>query len=661
MIYVKVTVIPRDEEQENIIRGLNQEKKDKRKNKIRNVVLGTLDPSDPYQGALDQFLSAAAKHDDFGDDTSSGHLKRRTQLFFATLLWLCEHPSLPQEHDTSLLFLNTFRQVKLIFDRYPRPEGNLFVVEKREGNRWFDAYDITFCGKPFIVAFYNAEVGNKVRQSQEIQRCFDGLFWVQKPVVVVTQYLSAGNGVNLQYLPHAGSSERQDFTRIGLLEKPYFYFRKLDEDLSPEEHIAAIKENIWYQAKLFTGKAITEQRFRQVLSSLNEPHDWSSRYQTDPSTAVDALLNNMATFMQALGRVERVWSKMPDQTVLFSGEVYSCFQAFCSPRYDSLREEREPIISDNLQQIFTQVRDDLSQREREAWRKRDATLAAKNQRCQDAVRRLLIRLEGLRQGNGDIEARNLWQQLRQAALKHNFGDALLKKYACVMESPFYAKGVVYITPQREIIPAHLAQPDTTRWTMDDLYRVIEENTVIRDYFLDHGYDLAFDHSTQQFFTPYCYQAILAGAVGEEAITAILRHKHIKLEDVADTLFEVADLKIESVPWYIDCKNYNEFTLERFSVSVDDPAWHPKLNQDHFKESAQTKLKKISQYHGQTGKLIYLNLVSSRDLPFGFYDRHFQPVNQFSDAAIVVIQAAIRRDLPNEYQPAFERFLSEIKR
>ncbi|GCE50474.1 hypothetical protein EI42_05832 [Thermosporothrix hazakensis] len=653
-------LIPINENQKNIIRSLHLEKKRKRNNKIKNVILEGLDLNDPYQHALDQFLSAVAKHDDFGDDTSSGHLKRRTQLFFATLLWLCEYSLPTPEHDTTLLFFNTFRQIKLIFDRYPRPEGNLFLIEKHEGNSCFDTYEIEFKRKSFLVVFYNAEMGNKVRQEQGLQNSFDKLFWQNKPVIVVTQYLSAGNGVNLQYSISEGKTEKQDFTRIGLLEKPYFYFRKLDENMTPEERVAAIKENIWYQAKLFSGKAISEHRFIQVLSSLNEPNDWSNRYQNDPSTADDALINNIATFIQALGRIERVWSKMPDQTVFFSEDVYACFQAFCSERFDDRHNERESMFSDNLQQIFAQVREDLSRRERESWRQRDARLVTANQRCQDAVHRLLARLEGLRRGNCDNEARHLWEQLRQATLKHHFSDTLLKKYFCVMESPFYSKGVLHINPQREIIPARLKQADTTCWNMNDLYRVIKENTVICNYFLSHGYELVFDHSTQHFFTPYCYQAILTGAVGEEAITAILRDKHIQLESVPDALFEIADSKIKGVPWYIDCKNYNEFTLERFSLSENDPAWHPKLNERHFKENALRKLQRISLFHGQAGKIIYLNLISARDLPFGFYDHQFRQVHRFSDAAIVVIQGAIQRNQPNEYQPAFTRFLSEIK-
>ena len=434
---------------------------------------------------------------------------------------------------------------------------------------------------------------------------------------------------------------------------------KPDPELPDDERIAALKENIWYQAKLFAGKLITEQRFRQVLSTLHSSGEWNIRYQLDPSTATDALLNHMATFMQALGRIERIWTRMPDQTVLFNRDVYHHFQAFCSSDYKELRQQRESMISNNLQQVFALVEADLPQREREVRRSKDARLEAKDERNREAIQRLLMRLDGLRSGNGDSNARTQWQLLRQATLKHDFGSELLHEYACVMESPYYANGVLHLTPQLEIVPAHVAQHNTRRWRMDAVYDVIVGNRVIHDYFLDQGYELEFSRTCQQFFTPYCHQAILAGAIGEEALTALLCDEGVHLEEVPDALFEIADLKIADYPWYIDCKNYNEQTLERLPVSVDEPNWHPKLNEEHFKRNAITKVRKISSHHGVPGKLIYLNLISSEDRLRGYYDRDFRQVSTFADAAIVVVQGVLQRHAPNAYQEAFEYFLHDV--
>lgn len=651
----EINIIPVDAVDEQIIHELNEKKAAARSNQVRVVPIGDLDAQDPFQRGLDEFLSGVATDEDFGQDTRSGHLKRRVQQFFTALLWVCEHA---KEGDSLLLFLNTFRQIKLVFDRYPTPDEPWYAITKHTGNRWFDAYTIILLNRSFNVVFYNAQVANTVRPSQEAQDAFDALFWEHQPVVVVTQYRSAGNGVNLQYRP-SRESLPQDFTHLGLLETPYFYFSKPEPDQPWDEKIAMLKENIWYQAKLFTSNIINEARFRQVLNTLHASKEWNQRYQNDPSTAPDALFNHMAAFMQALGRVERVWIKMEDQTILLSRDVYQHFQAFCAPEFSGLRERREPLISNNLRQVFDQVSASLPQIERALRQSKDARLLARNESCREAVHQLLRRLQGLRQGSGDREAREHWQELRRAVLRHDVGHDLLRKYACIAESPHYVNGLLYLTRDNDVIPAHLARLDTYTWRMDALYDVIGDNRVIRDYFLEHSYKLAFSRTSQQFFTPYCYQAVLAGATGEEAITALLQAEGVRLEEIDDALFEVADLKIADQPWYIDCKNYSERTLERFLLPTNDPAWHPKLNEEYFKEHALAKLGQISAYHRAPGKLIYLNLISGHERTLGLYNPDFRQVTSFADASIIVVQGALQRFAPNAYHQAFEYLLADL--
>jgi hypothetical protein len=660
----QVRVLHIDGEDQAIIHNLNQEKASRRDNELRYRELQELDSSDPYQEKLIEFISSVAQHEEFGKD-NGGHRKQRVQLFFATLLWLLQQPStdprIPEfDTRTCLLFLNSFQQIKLIFEHYQQMTEGLFYVKKLTHISDFDAYEITLQQQAVIVAFYNAQAGNRARQNKVGQQ-FNQLFWEKKPVVVVTQYLSAGNGVNLQYLPHPNDQKEYDFTSIGLLEVPYFYFRKRDESMAYDDWIAAKKENVWYQAKLYAGKAISEDTFRARLTTLEAPDDWSSRYQHDPSTGYDALLNNMATFMQALGRIERVWHAMPDQTVLLSKEVHQRFLAFVQEDYDHIREGRDAIISDNLRKLFLQVQQTRLQRRRDARKTRDATFAQKNTRCKLLIEPLLKRLEQLRQGQQDNDIRKIWQQLRQLALQHQFNDLLLRDYGCVAESPYYAQGkLYYTTPQQEIIPASVALPGTRCWEMNALYEVIAENPVIRDYFLLRGYELAFGTTTRQFFLPYFYQAILTGAIGEEAIVALLKKRGIMLDEIPDGLFELADLKIMGRPWYIDCKYYNEDTLESFSVPYGDLAWRPKLNDADFKKRAQEKLAKISDYHGQQGKLIYLNLVSRQDRPCSLYDRNLVPVTHLQQADIIVIQGVLKRAHPDDIHQVFTDVIAFLR-
>jgi len=197
--------------------------------------------------------------------------------------------------------------------------------------------------------------------------------------------------------------------------------------------------------------------------------------------------------------------------------------------------------------------------------------------------------------------------------------------------------------------------------LDAVYTVISENPVIRDHFLEHGYDLQFDHPGFSFFTPYCLQAILAGAIGEEAISALLVKEGIAVEALPNTLFEVADLCITGRPWFVDCKYYNDKTLDRFSLPVGDPLWHPSLNEASFKKHAQAKLERITQYAGPESKLIYINLVSSQVRPLGYYDHAFRPVTDFDAASIIVVQGALDHQTPNCFQTAFTIFLADLKK
>lgn len=362
----------------------------------------------------------------------------------------------------------------------------------------------------------------------------------------------------------------------------------------------------------------------------------------DEDTRTDALLNDMSTFIQALGRVERTWNEMPDQTVLFSPEVDRCFQAFCSPAFDERRVARAPIQSENLRQLFEQVQVRSVHLDRQIRRQKDKRLHPQNALCQQNVGALLQRLVQVRQGNEDHEACRHWEQLRKAVLRHDFKDTLLQRYACVMESPHYQKGKLHLDAHNDIIPADLLRHDGYRWNMNALYERIRLNPVIADYFRGEGYELAFDHINKAFFVPYCFQAILTGAIGEEAIRALLLEEGIMFEPVPERLFEVADLKIAGFPYYIDCKYYSDWTMQHFSIPPEDPAYHGKLNDAHFKVHARKKLDTISTYHGEPGKLLYINLVSHFSRPLDYYTEDFTPVEDFTDASIVVVQGHCRK-------------------
>jgi hypothetical protein len=473
----------------SLLQVLNQKKAQSRNNQISLSVLTPLNAADTNQHAIAQYIRQIAKDEDFGIDPT-GHLKKRVELFFAVLLHLCCSSSSQEQNkqnaetpETTLLFFNTFRQIHLLFERYPQSESGIFAITRHSQHKDLNAFAIEFQGKSFLVAFYNARQGNKMRQRVEIQQQFDALFWEGKPVVVVTQYKSAGIGINLHYFASPESKDRQDFTRIGLLEAPYYYFgNPLDEDLTEAERAACMKENIWYLGKLFSGKLFTGAQFRQMLTTLHDSSHWNSIYHHHVRTRHDAHLNSMSALIQALGRGERSWEQMPDQEVLVSSDVYQDFQRFCSPEFDDLREKRDAFLSGNLRQILQQVSDALPHHQREARQLKDSRLAASNKLCQEALEPLLARLEKIRQGANDPEGRQLWQDIRQAVLKHDYTTPVLKHFACVAESSYYQQGMLLLTSDNEILPPHMLLADTHSWEMNRLYRVIKDHPVIQEYF-----------------------------------------------------------------------------------------------------------------------------------------------------------------------------------
>lgn len=653
-------LLPTTDEDRADIQLMNAQKAKQRGGHQMSVaIVDGLDKVNSFQERLSQFLEAVAHDDEFGKDTAGGHRSQRMHRFFSSLFWLLDQGG---ERPRQLLFLNTFHQVRLLFTTFARhaEEAGIYQVEPLPDTPWFDAFTLTIAQRRTTVVFFNAELATQVRQSKEAEQAFTRLFWTPDPVIVVTQYLSAGNGVNLQYTNEKGGPA-QDFTHIGLLEAPYYFFTNPDPQEQPFEDVfAGRKENVWYQAKLFCAKLISEARFRQVLSTITRPGEWNTRYQQG-TTAEDCLLNQLAIFIQALGRVERTWNETPAQVALFCPEVFRIFQAFMDDKYETIREQHAPFTSANLQAVFNDIARKTTSFEREARRKHDTRLRVINDLCRKAIGDLVIRLETVRSQGKDLAARHEWEALRRAVLRHDFHAEAVNRYHCTASSPYYAHGRLNLTPELDLLPLALTVPDSRIFHLDAAYAIISGNPVIRDHFLDQGYDLQFDHPSTHFFTPYCLQAILAGAIGEEAITALLNKEGITVEPLPDALFEIADLCIATKPWFIDCKNYNDLTLDRFSLPIDDPLWHPSLNEPSFTKHAQAKLDRILHHVGPDGKLIYINLVSGQERPLGYYTREFQKVTDFQEATIIVVQGALDRQHPNSYQSAFTMVLADLKK
>lgn len=659
-----------------IIQAQNREKQLKRNNRINIHQAEDLEDK-----AILEFIEAIARDNEiFGNNNP--YRRARLEHFFATLFWIINNRNAEAlKTDTHLLFFNSYKQIQYIFaEHIGKNEDGLFEIksiatENRRSNSIFQYYEIHIASIDFIIVFYNAAQAKDIENEVEVKEKFHQVFWQEKPVLLITTYASAGNGVNLQYYPdeaskiaddQAGEKIREkDFKNIHLLDSPFFYFGRIEPDNLEKENNAIIKQNIWYMAKLFTAKIISQGKFRSFISNLRDKS--LNNWYLNPlnTTRRDAVLNQLATFIQALGRIERVWSAMDDQTIRLRREVYDVFDTFCTnEQYDDIRERREPIISNNLRQVFAQISEQAIARGKIIEQQKEEHLAEINQQTKASIKQLLEKLEAFRQGYKN-SAQKDWLQLRQAALKHDFLCDRLNEYDCIFETPYYYKGSLYINGNLEIVPYTLWDSSFGAWELDSIYTLISKNDTIRRYFEIKGYELGFNNTTNQFFTPYFYQAILAGAIGEEAIKAILRKETIILDEdeIDDSLFELADTKIKGVPYYIDCKNYNEQTLQEFALTPNDPGWRPKLNDADFRANALNKLDKIQKFHADERdrcKLIYVNFIGTNERVKRYLDTDFTDLkNDFATAKIILVQGVIDRDKPEEYCQPFKIFLSHL--
>lgn len=653
-------------EDDDLIQQLNREKIGKRKNKVTVSLANDILDYNEGQKFVDYIKLVAEHFSGFGKDDSGGYRRKRAEKFFATLFEITQNGT--KSDGTHLLFYTTFSQIEFIFSQAKAHDKNLFTITSLSKDRHFRAYNLEFYGQHFNVAFYDASQAKYIRDSKDAKKNFNQLFWQGVPVILITQYASAGNGVNLQYLPHADATkeEETDFNTVHLLEAPFFYFDTIDYDKQTTTEITtSIKKNIWYQAKLYEAKVISQSTFLGLLENIRY-NDFNStyRYSTNRGLSDDNLKNRISTYIQALGRTERVWHQIPDQSVVLSHEVLDDFKVFNSEdNFLYIREERQSRLSNNLAQTLEQINPLVKSARRRARDHAIETLVARDEKSKQYIGELLQRLHAFRNGNGDKKAKSEWIALRLSALEHAFAEPILEEYHAYFTTDLADNGFLYIDEALHIYPRGKHPTDVKPRRIDAVYDVIRHNKLISGYFVARGFELEFDSANNHFFTPYFYQSILVGAIGEVAIQAVLRANLLRAtDDLADPLYDLADLKIKDKPWYIDCKNYSERTLNNFSLLREDIAYHPKLNDKTFVKQAQSKLKKIQQYHSNTvkPKLIYLNLVHSGDRIKRYLDSDFNPVNDFSDAQIIVIQGIIEVDAPNSYSLAFTQFITDCQ-
>lgn len=609
----------------------------------------------------------------FGKNEKLKFRKKRVLHLFSTIEWIIGNKKYGPNSESHLLFFNSFTVIKDFFEMIPI--GNPIVSVEKRGSvkeNLFEYYEMIYKGVGFNLVFYDSEKGNKINNEDLEKQGFFNLFFEKKPVLVITTYPSTGNGVNLQYKVARDSDRKTDFLNIHLLDSTYFVFDSIDEDRKDQNRGFLIKRNIYYLSKLQKAKVISLNQFRRYLHSLRHLESVNDAYWKYD----DGILNQISVFIQAIGRIERTWDKINDQTIRLDLEVCSTLQRFClGPEFAEIYNENENFFSYNIKEVFDAVRK-IYKDKYKASRNFIEELQESETKTKKEIFNMLNDHERLRLGmfegneNKIKEVKNDWRDMRILALTHSFYMYesvsktdftlnLLVKKGCIFKSSNYdyVNECFYINSQKQLTPRRFIGKDDFRWSVNSIYNRIRNHDIIRDYFEHKGYEIDFDIH-QYFFTPYFFQAILVGAIGEESIRAIFEHEKekIELEDTAkfpDSIFELADFKIKELPVFIDCKNYGQNSINHYELSEDDPLYNYKMNELTLRDSLRKKYSTIKGLYGEKTKYILINLYSNDYLVKYFNENLIDIGHDFKNASIVLIPSALKKVNEDKYENSDE--------
>ncbi len=678
--------IPIDKADATLVTALKQEKEAKRSYTVKLDIAKELPKSHALSYVLHQLEQErffSRENEENTRKKSVFHRKQALSLFLETVRWIA-HKSDNQAH---LVFLNSFTFIEKLF----QPDNGLptsfytnvqqhFAISGAVNGRSRE-YMVEVKGRPCQIIFFDAAKGRELGDQSFDQAERD------IPLVVITTYPTASNGVNLKWYKHGEnrkSSNGNDLEGIHLLESPHFYFSGSDGN---DDGIDKTKLFIWQIWKLYHNFQISESEFVTALRDINIT-EINAQYKSTP----DYLLNQIAVFHQALGRVDRQWKPMPTIEVRLSGASSGPLEIF--ERYLTApgiiaenRVAREAYTSSLILALYQRV-------EKQYLRKaiinqlQYESIAQKEQRSRQKTDRLLKMVSEMRKGAySQTDARKimgLWWHIREAALKqdYHFRSSITVthlptnqeqqitidfQHDFVLETALIHHGEeMFIDWETQKIHRQSTQA-TKRYNLNRYYRQFAKNPTLDWYFRTHNYRLRYEPANQNlFFTPYIQQNIVAGAVGEAALKAALQHAQIPLareQDCPPALFEIADMQLDGLPIYLDAKNYSQSTTRRFNANPDDPAYNEKLNAKSFLIKAKQKWEYIAAQTGdQNVKLVFINLAAGANHPNEGWDARLGAIRpyRFADSAITVIQGVIDTENPKEWRSDFMIWINEIK-
>lgn len=670
-------IVP-SEDDEELVKKLKHIKDNKRRSNTRFTANRPISKAHPITDILNKLKILGFFDNDESDITNDKreNRKKRVLKFFGCLEWILND----SQNRSHLVFLTTFRHIKDIITHNTDLKENIaqiFSVEPRERG-----YKIIYADKTFNIIFLNSSEAKAIEADEADSYNHLMSDATVDKVILVTQYATASNGVNLGFKDEEGI--KRDFEGVHLLEAKYYWF---DTNIEEKHRHNTTKQMFWYNWKLFERFEITQATFEWYLQQPNISF-MNSAYQKTG----DFVLNSMALFHQALGRVERQRAyEQPLIEVTLADDVLVVFRNFFKDAYQEMPEiqKREAFTATLITQLNEEVKEYFRTQHVKIQQVETQNISTINNKSIEFIQKVLAEIENIKNGthtDEDIinEIIITWQKIRQYALqqdynaeiefihtKHLFGSRLDFKQQFVFETTLLDDETLHLTYANDDEPGYdiYPKPDVIQ---ENLYQIdlnkpfmhICENTVVERHFKANGFLLHYRNTPyprKSIFTPYIEQAILRGAIGEEVIKALLESKKIELEEVTlPSLFEVFDAKIKKLPVYIDFKNFSKQTIDRFAIPEDNILYDRNFDPMVFAEKVSTKLKKIKVVTGEKkAKYVVINMKLE-----GFINQYFtedlEQVGYYKDCDIAIIPSALAPKSPNRLYTGFNEFIKHIK-
>jgi len=576
----------------------------------------------------------------------------RCKYFFEVLQWIIHQTEKGVVIKSHLIFLNSLKQLQKLFEAALETDrtsewAEIFSVSIEE-NYSPKAFKIRYKNQSFWVAFIQSEqYAEMIHSPYGDKTSVEELFWKDEPVLYCTTYPSSANGVNLQFYASPESKKaniKEDFKAVHLLDTPHFYFG--NDGASGSESIKSAKENAWYLLKLQSYYPTSEAQFKERLGvalqsgeKAKKKPDLNGWYK---NLRKDYLLNQLAVYIQTIGRVERVKKGSPYKQIQyfgFSSDVRKEFLEYA--QLEQLKEHRNsaaPYYSGTTQKILQSFKKTHSNSTTEYWQEQNA-------RCEKQFKDFRSQFDSIRNGSNPEKQKELidrWVKTRQQSLQHVLFDSeLMNKWEAVLPTPRSEGLTVYFGVKQTNIFQN-AKPIV--FNLDRVYSVLRKSEEIQNHFEFKGYHLSWKLSMKtNVYAPYFYRHVHLAALGEEAIFALLKSKKVEViypYQYNPQLFELADWYLPKSKIFIDAKNWSPSTIAK--SQIEDGDLSNQLNLEKKKANLLHKLKHL-QHLVPGCRLFEINLYANEEHTASYWNENGKSCNLIKDAAIGFFPQALVND------------------